>query len=557
MAPTIHGPQPRPSLAPSTRPTRRGGTRAPQCRPMWMVGSRRCCTGGCSIPKAHRCATPSSTCGKTPPPASTLYSSRARQGADNLRGRYRSDERGPLRDQDCAARPVPDPRRWAGRQAAHRHRPAPVAGRPHSRDRYRARVSTPHHARVRPVVGVPRLRHGLRGEGLAWSADFVPEPTASWSASTTWCCAGPTPAGVGPIERRIARVAGRGEDGCEHRRVTSMLERPATPGPRVDPALGASPTSSARSRSRRSPRRCGPRRSGSSIVGAVVMVAGRSRRGDDAHHPGLRGRRLARRPPRPATAKATVTLLPVASSRLVLVLLVRAGRWAARITAVTTAADAVLLVGRLRRPTPPRGPRRPVADLGGRYVPRSRRCCAPPGSLVGLTTGVLQESGLGAAARATGCRRGARSRSGRLAVAAMLVAVVVLVGRRGHRAPVVHRDRARRQRVPRCVGRRSGSCWSRWPTCRTCSSGPSPTSPGRASPSAGERWSTPSPWAVRCYPGFRSSERSRTTHRPPLPCCSSSPCWPASSVRRAASSSLAPLWTSSRCSPSRGCSSAS
>ena len=116
-------------------------------------------------------------------------------------------------------------------------------------------------------------------------------PRASTPGSCATSSAEP-PARRGRIGRRVARP-GRAPVGCEHRRVTSMLERPArdprapapeavasAPGSRYAAASGA--TSSAPAPSRRSPRRCGPPRSGWSSIGALVALGWAvTGRGDD------------------------------------------------------------------------------------------------------------------------------------------------------------------------------------------------------------------------------------------------------------------------------------
>ncbi len=99
-----------------------------------------------------------------------------------------------------------------------------------------------------------------------------------------------------------------------------------------------------------------------------------------------------------STPEATVTLLPLALLALPLVLLVRAGRWAARITAVGNASDAVLLVGA--------GTAgyagvavgvASMASIGDAYVSAVSALAWAAGlAVVGLTVGVLQESGLAA-----------------------------------------------------------------------------------------------------------------------------------------------------------------
>lgn len=196
-------------------------------------------------------------------------------------------------------------------------------------------------------------------------------------------------------------LGGWSRDGCEHRRVTSMLERPASPAPRVEPGVR---------------RRNGTLLStlpvaavtaavwaagvGLLVVGAVVtLVWAVSARGDDglttplqasgvvwltAHHAPVQ------------TATATVTLLPVLLLGLVVLLLVRAGRWAARITLTSTVPDVVLLVVA--------GTATyaclavlvaEVADIGGAQVPPlSGALWAALVAALGLGVGVVRESGV-------------------------------------------------------------------------------------------------------------------------------------------------------------------
>jgi hypothetical protein len=182
-----------------------------------------------------------------------------------------------------------------------------------------------------------------------------------------------------------------------------MLERPASPGPRAEPPRG-----------RRSGTLVGTlpvaavtaavwaAGVGLLVVGAVVtLVWAVSARGDDgistpaqaagvvwlaAHHAPVE------------TATATVTLLPVVLLALVLLLLVRAGRWAARITLTSTLPDVVLLVVA--------GTATysciavlvaEVSDIAGAQVPPLPAVCwAALVSVVGLGTGVVRESGLAA-----------------------------------------------------------------------------------------------------------------------------------------------------------------
>jgi hypothetical protein len=215
-----------------------------------------------------------------------------------------------------------------------------------------------------------------------------------------------------------------------------MLERPASPGPRAGPARG-----------RRSGTLIGTlpvaavtaalwaAGVGLLVVGAVVtLVWAVSARGDDgittpvqaagvvwlaAHHA----------PVVTATGGATVTLLPVLLVALVLLLLVRAGRWAARITLTTTVPDVVLLVVA--------GTATysciavlvaEVADIAGAQVPPlSAVGWAALVSVLGLGTGVVRESGLAAGVLDRLPPQVRAAGPAALAVAAVLGAAVVLL----------------------------------------------------------------------------------------------------------------------------------
>jgi hypothetical protein len=186
--------------------------------------------------------------------------------------------------------------------------------------------------------------------------------------------------------------------------MTSMLERPGTEAP---------PTSTRQRPSRADLAATIPVAGvtaalwaaavGMAIVGALVIVAwaASSRGGDSlsspisasgvlwlvAHHAGV------------AAPEATITLLPLALLAVPLVLLVRAGRWAARITSVRTTSDAVLLVG--AGSAGYAGVAVGVASLaalGDAHVSELSALLWAGGlAVVGLTVGVLQESALGPA----------------------------------------------------------------------------------------------------------------------------------------------------------------
>jgi hypothetical protein len=188
--------------------------------------------------------------------------------------------------------------------------------------------------------------------------------------------------------------------------MTSMLERPASSGPGVETGrrrrsgtlIGTLPVAAVTAAAWAAG-------VGLVVVGAVVtLVWAVSARGDDgistpvgaagvvwlaAHHAPVE------------TATATVTLLPILLLALVLLLLVRAGRWAARITLTTTLPDVVLLVvAGVATYSAVAVLVAEVATIGGAQVPPlSALFWAALVSAVGLGVGVVRESGLTDGAR--------------------------------------------------------------------------------------------------------------------------------------------------------------
>lgn len=144
-------------------------------------------------------------------------------------------------------------------------------------------------------------------------------------------------------------MAGGSALGCEHREVTSTLERSsagsASRGRRVGTArldlVATLPVAALTAA-------LWAVAVGTVVIGGLVTVAWAvGTRGDDSVSTALQASGvvwlLAHHAP-VVTANATVTLLPLGLVALPLVLLFRAGRWAARITGTTAFPDAALLV---------------------------------------------------------------------------------------------------------------------------------------------------------------------------------------------------------------------